>query len=209
VPGHRCERRWLLCVAPGDPHRPEPCRGRSRTCRAGKPAASSLHASGSTACHASCRAASIRAAVFAPAGRAGAARDGTPSPLVAAVHAAPRTAAMIFRSPQTCWRDTSPQTGQTKLGWPISPPSRPAGRLVSGRDQGPGHPAASAITRVGPPRRPRVQYVFESYRAVLEQHGIMPSMSLRSNCLDNLLIESFFASLKTEHVHQVRCHAGA
>ncbi len=29
-------------------------------------------------------------------------------------------------------------------------------------------------------------------------------MSRRGNCLDNAPMESFFASLKTEHVHQVR-----
>jgi putative transposase len=39
---------------------------------------------------------------------------------------------------------------------------------------------------------------------VLERHGITQSMSRRGNCLDNAPMESFFASLKTEHVHQVR-----
>jgi putative transposase len=49
-----------------------------------------------------------------------------------------------------------------------------------------------------------VQYASEPYRAVLERHGITRSMSRRGNCLDNAPMESFFASLKTEHVHQVR-----
>jgi putative transposase len=49
-----------------------------------------------------------------------------------------------------------------------------------------------------------VQYASEPYRAVLERHGITQSMSRRGNCLDNAPMESFFASLKTEHVHQVR-----
>jgi len=31
-------------------------------------------------------------------------------------------------------------------------------------------------------------------------------LSRRGNCLDNAPMESFFASLKTEHVHQVRFH---
>jgi transposase InsO family protein len=44
----------------------------------------------------------------------------------------------------------------------------------------------------------------EPYRAVLERHGMTRSMSRRGNCLDNAPMESFFASLKTEHVHQVR-----
>ncbi len=39
---------------------------------------------------------------------------------------------------------------------------------------------------------------------MLERHGITQSMSRRGNCLDNAPMESFFASLKTEHVHQVR-----
>jgi len=49
-----------------------------------------------------------------------------------------------------------------------------------------------------------VQYASEPYRAVPERHGITQSMSRRGNCLDNAPMESFFASLKTEHVHQVR-----
>jgi putative transposase len=48
------------------------------------------------------------------------------------------------------------------------------------------------------------QYASEPYRAVLERHGITQSMSRRGNCLDNAPMESFFASLKTEHVHPVR-----
>ena len=49
-----------------------------------------------------------------------------------------------------------------------------------------------------------VQYASEPYRAVLERHGIIQSMSRRGNCLDNAPMESFFASLKKEHVHQAR-----
>lgn len=49
-----------------------------------------------------------------------------------------------------------------------------------------------------------VQYASEPYRAVLERHGITQSMSRRGNCLDNAPMESFFASLKKEHVHQAR-----
>ena len=39
---------------------------------------------------------------------------------------------------------------------------------------------------------------------MLERQGITQSMSRRGNCLDNAPMESFFASLKTEHVHQIR-----
>jgi putative transposase len=49
-----------------------------------------------------------------------------------------------------------------------------------------------------------VQYASKPYREVLERHGIRQSMSRRGNCLDNAPMESFFASLKKEHVHQAR-----
>jgi len=47
-----------------------------------------------------------------------------------------------------------------------------------------------------------VQYASAPYRAVLERHGITRSMSRRGDCLDNEPMESFFASLTKEHVHQ-------
>jgi putative transposase len=49
-----------------------------------------------------------------------------------------------------------------------------------------------------------VQYASGPYRQVLERHGIKQSMSRKGNCLDNAPMESFFASLKTEHVHPAR-----
>jgi putative transposase len=48
------------------------------------------------------------------------------------------------------------------------------------------------------------QHASGRYRQVLERHGITPSMSRRGNRLDNAPRESFFASLKKEHVHQAR-----
>ena len=39
---------------------------------------------------------------------------------------------------------------------------------------------------------------------MLERHGIQQSMSRRGHCLDNAPMESFFASLKTERVHEAR-----
>lgn len=47
-----------------------------------------------------------------------------------------------------------------------------------------------------------VQYAAAEYRGMLERNGVAQSMSRRGNCLDNAPMESFFASLKTEHVHQ-------
>jgi putative transposase len=48
------------------------------------------------------------------------------------------------------------------------------------------------------------QYASTPYREALERHGIEQSMSRRGNCLDNAPMESFFASLKKEHVHHTR-----
>jgi len=46
------------------------------------------------------------------------------------------------------------------------------------------------------------QYASFDYQKVLERHGIRCSMSRRGNCLDNAPVESFFGTLKSEHVHQ-------
>jgi putative transposase len=45
------------------------------------------------------------------------------------------------------------------------------------------------------------QYGAESYRQLLTQHGIQPSMSRKGNCWDNAVAESFFHTLKTELVY--------
>jgi transposase InsO family protein len=46
------------------------------------------------------------------------------------------------------------------------------------------------------------QYTARAYQAVLERHGITPSMSRRGDCYDNALAESFNATIKTELVAQ-------
>lgn len=46
-----------------------------------------------------------------------------------------------------------------------------------------------------------VQYASAEFRAALDDHGIVPSMSRKGNCYDNAAKESFFHSLKTELVH--------
>ncbi len=48
------------------------------------------------------------------------------------------------------------------------------------------------------------QYAAIRYRTVLASHGLTASMSRRGNCWDNAVVESFFHTLKTEHVHQQR-----
>ena len=45
------------------------------------------------------------------------------------------------------------------------------------------------------------QYASQEYRAVLSKHGAACSMSAASNCYDNAVAESFFATLKKELVH--------
>lgn len=47
------------------------------------------------------------------------------------------------------------------------------------------------------------QYAAKAYRAALDAAGIECSMSRRGNCWDNAVAESFFATLKTELVHDV------
>jgi putative transposase len=45
------------------------------------------------------------------------------------------------------------------------------------------------------------QYGADSYRQLLRQHGIVPSMSRTGNCWDNAVAESFFHTLKTELIY--------
>lgn len=45
------------------------------------------------------------------------------------------------------------------------------------------------------------QYQMPAYQRLLEQHGIVQSMSRKGNCLDNAAMESFFAILKSEYFH--------
>jgi transposase InsO family protein len=45
------------------------------------------------------------------------------------------------------------------------------------------------------------QYGADSYRPLLAQHAIQPSMSRKGNCWDNAVAESFFHPLKTESLN--------
>ena len=45
------------------------------------------------------------------------------------------------------------------------------------------------------------QYGADSYRHLLTQHGIQPSMSRKGNCWDNAVAESFFHTLKIELIY--------
>lgn len=46
-----------------------------------------------------------------------------------------------------------------------------------------------------------VQYACSDFLKVLEAYGFTQSMSRKGNCYDNAVAESFFHTLKTEHVH--------
>ena len=46
------------------------------------------------------------------------------------------------------------------------------------------------------------QYSSAGYRAALAAAGLTASMSRRGDCWDNAVVESFFATLKTELIHR-------
>lgn len=64
-----------------------------------------------------------------------------------------------------------------------------------------------ALTRLRPNERPVLhsdqgwQYRMPAFRQHLERHSIVQSMSRSGNCLDNAVMESFFATLKSEFFH--------
>ena len=49
-----------------------------------------------------------------------------------------------------------------------------------------------------------IQYACTAYRTALGRYGMEVSMSRRGNCWDNAVVESFFASLKTERTAEQR-----
>ena len=49
-----------------------------------------------------------------------------------------------------------------------------------------------------------VQYASDDYQGLLKSHGIQASMSGKGDCWDNAVMESFWATLKTELVHHER-----
>ncbi|GEM_PF-3930313 len=44
------------------------------------------------------------------------------------------------------------------------------------------------------------QYASKVYKDFLDAHEILPSMSRRGNCYDHAYVESFFSTLKKEHI---------
>jgi len=52
-----------------------------------------------------------------------------------------------------------------------------------------------------------VQYASEEYRQLLQERGIVQSMSRKGNCWDNAVAESFFRSLKVEAIKGYKLHS--
>jgi transposase InsO family protein len=48
------------------------------------------------------------------------------------------------------------------------------------------------------------QYASNSHLRIIQQHGIIQSMSRKGNCWDNAVAESFFHTLKNELIHQYK-----
>ena len=46
-----------------------------------------------------------------------------------------------------------------------------------------------------------VQYACSAFQKLLKDYGFLQSMSRKGDCYDNAVVESFFHTLKTEHVH--------
>ena len=73
---------------------------------------------------------------------------------------------------------------------------------------------SSALRMAIAHRRPRlgllhhsdqgVQYACQTYHRLLEEHGMISSMSRRGEVYDNAVAESFFSTLKKELVHRNR-----
>ena len=48
------------------------------------------------------------------------------------------------------------------------------------------------------------QYACHDYQNILQEHGMIPSMSRKGDCWDNAVIERFFRSLKSERTNHRR-----
>lgn len=64
-----------------------------------------------------------------------------------------------------------------------------------------------ALVKLGPDEKPILhsdqgwQYRMPAYQRILEQNQVIQSMSRKGNCLDNAVMESFFAVLKSEYFY--------
>jgi putative transposase len=87
------------------------------------------------------------------------------------------------------------------VGWAMADHLRAEPPLAAFSD---GHCDTAATRRPDSPFRswrPRPQYASVEYRKMMQSAGFRASMSRRADCYDNVPIESFFHTLKTELVH--------
>src|SRR5690349_15388787 len=94
----------------------------------------------------------------------------------------------------------TPTAGDTPTSTAASSLDRPAATAVQNRRRS---------SRRATPGRPGERDTPRPDRKVLGRHGIKQSMSRKGSCLDNAPMESFFASLKKEHVHHVHVRTRA
>jgi transposase InsO family protein len=87
------------------------------------------------------------------------------------------------------------------VGWAMSD-RLTAGFVVKALYQAIGrrHPSAGCILHSDR----GIQYASTDFRDVLSAYGFIQSMSRKGNCYDNAVAESFFHTLKTEHVYDYR-----
>jgi transposase InsO family protein len=82
--------------------------------------------------------------------------------------------------------DTQPSAALSLTAWRQAAASRrPAAGLLHHSDRG-------------------SQYACTAYQTGLREHGVVSSMSRRGDCWDNAVVESFFASLKVQRLHEQR-----
>jgi transposase InsO family protein len=87
------------------------------------------------------------------------------------------------------------------VGWAMSD-RQTSGFVVKALSQAIGrrHPASRCIFHSDR----GIQYASTDFRDVLRAYGFIQSMSRKGNCYDNAVAESFFHTLKTEHVYDYR-----
>ena len=85
------------------------------------------------------------------------------------------------------------------IGWAMSP-AMPAELVCRALQMAMGHRQPPAGLILHSDRGS--QYASHAYQALLNQHGIICSMSRKGNCWDNAVMERFFLNLKMERVWQ-------
>src|SRR5437867_11507214 len=106
--------------------------------------------------------------------------------------------AIFIQNPRSTSRRTGGRPGDRIAGRPVSVTIHPRGRPIQ-------HLHLEML------RRPVdfTSYASANYQELLDQHGMVCSMSRPGNCLDNAPAESFFHSLKTEWLYHFTLYSRA